>query len=178
MAIESKRRKARDDYAKDPPRDDEAIGVFIERLALGLTEMGWPRMGARVFAALMVDEGGRMTAGELSATLQVSPAAISGAVRYLEQLGLIAKERVPGDRRDYYRVQDDLWYASFLRRDRMMKLWIDTASEGVQLLGARTEAGKRLADMRDFFDFIATELPALFERWHTRRAGGGDYEAD
>lgn len=166
--------RQRPQSARDP---GDAL-QFIEKLALGLAEMGWQRMAARVFAALMVTESGRMTAGELAETLSVSPAAISGAVRYLDQVGLITKERIAGERRDSYRVYDDLWYASFLKRDRMMKTWIDTATEGVQLLGERSRAGKRLADMRDFFEFFAAELPALFDRWHARRIGGGHYETD
>lgn len=148
---------------------DDALLQFVEKLALGLANMGWQRMAARVFAALMVTDSGRLTAGELAELLSVSPAAISGAVRYLEPLGLIARERVPGERRDSYRVVDDMWYASFLKQDRMLKLWVDTASEGIDVLGANTTAGQRLAEMRDFFEFFAEELPLLFERWHARR---------
>ncbi|WP_425557396.1 GbsR/MarR family transcriptional regulator [Haloechinothrix salitolerans] len=131
--------------------------------------MGWQRMAARVFAALMVTNSGRLTAGELAEMLSVSPAAISGAVRYLDQVGLIIKERVPGERRDSYRVRDDMWYASFLKQDRLMKVWVDTANEGIDILGTNTPAGQRLAEMRDFFEFFAEEMPLLFERWHARR---------
>lgn len=165
-------RNSREDFEKDPPRDSEAVRQFIEKLALGLAEMGWQRMAARVFAALMMQDTGRMTAGELAELLSVSPAAISGAVRYLDQVGLVTKERLPGERRDSYRVYDDLWFASFLKRDRMMKMWADTAGEGVTLLGKGTPAGKRLAEMRDFFEFFIAELPVLFDRWHARRLRG------
>lgn len=76
-----------------------------------------------------------------------------------------------GERRDSYRVFDDLWYASFLKRDRMMKAWSDTAGEGIDLLGAATPAGKRLAEIRDFFEFFTAELPLLFDRWHASKGG-------
>lgn len=148
---------------------DDALLQFVEKLALGLAEMGWQRMAARVFAALMVTDSGRLTAGELASMLSVSPAAISGAVRYLDQVGLIVKERVPGERRDSYRVRDDMWYASFLKQDRLMKVWVDTANQGIDILGSNTPAGQRLAEMRDFFEFFAKEMPLLFERWHARR---------
>ncbi|MBF6414910.1 GbsR/MarR family transcriptional regulator [Nocardia cyriacigeorgica] len=142
---------------------------FAEKLALGLVEMGWPRMPARVFATLQTCDAGRMTAGELAETLSISPAAVSGAVKYLDQVGMVAKERLPGHRRDTYRLYDDLWYASFLKRDRMMKMWAETAGEGIDLLGDDTPAGRRLAEMRDFFEFFAAELPVLFDRWHAQR---------
>ncbi|WP_084521269.1 GbsR/MarR family transcriptional regulator [Nocardia uniformis] len=146
---------------------------FVEKLAIGLADMGWPRMPARVFATLMVSEDGRMSARGLADALSISPAAVSGAVRYLDQVGLVAKERMPGQRRDSYRLYDDLWYASFLKRDRMMKMWSETASEGVELMGSDTPVGRRLAEMGDFFDFFAAELPVLFDRWHERRRAAG-----
>lgn len=173
MATKGKQhRNSRDDFEKGPPRDEDAVRQFVEKLAIGLAEMGWQRMAARVFAALIVTDSGRQSAGELAETLSVSPAAISGAVRYLDQVGLITKERIPGERRDSYRVYDDLWFSSFVKRDRLLKTWVDTASEGLAVVGEDTPAGKRLADMRDFFDFFAAELPVLFDRWYARRMGG------
>lgn len=150
-------------------RDPGAVLQFIENFAIVLTDMGFQRMAARVFAALMVTDSGRMTAAELAETLSVSPAAVSGAVRYLEQVGLVAKERIPGERRDSYRVYDDMWFASFLKRDRIMMLWRDHAKEGIDIVGADTPAGRRLAEMRDFFEFMIAEIPAMFDRWHASR---------
>ena len=72
---------------------------YIERFAAVLVVAGFPPMPARVFVALLVTDSGHLTAAELAALLQISPAAVSGAVRYLIQLGLVHKERVPGCRR-------------------------------------------------------------------------------
>ena len=55
-------------------------------------------------------------AAELAAQLNVSPAAISGAVRYLIQVGLTSREREPGSRRDVFRVHEDAWYDAAIRR--------------------------------------------------------------
>lgn len=153
---------------RDPntDRDEEAVRKYIEDLALTLTQMGFPRMSARVFGALTASDSGRMTAAELAAGLSVSPAAISGAVRYLEQVGLVTKERQPGERRDHYRLQDDLWYATFLKRNRMLGMWRDAAAEGLAAVGEHTPAGRRLSHMIDFLDFMAREIPVLFQRWH------------
>ena len=41
------------------------------------------RMPARAFAAILAADDGRRTAAELAELLEVSPAAVSGAVRYL-----------------------------------------------------------------------------------------------
>src|SRR5215204_5751877 len=104
-------------------RDEEAVMRFVERCALTLTEAGIPRMPARVFVALLVSDDGRRTAAELAETLKVSPAAVSNAVRYLQQVRLVAREREPGERRDHYRLYNDTWYEAVTWRDEMLKRW-------------------------------------------------------
>jgi DNA-binding transcriptional regulator GbsR (MarR family) len=88
-------------------RDDEAVRRFIERFALTMAEAGMPRMAWRVLAAILSAEDGRCTAAELAEMLRVSPAAVSGAVRYLLQVELITREREPGERRHHYRTSSD-----------------------------------------------------------------------
>ena len=48
---------------------------FVERMGGALTDAGLPRLPSRVFAALLVDDDGRMTAAELGEALGISPAA-------------------------------------------------------------------------------------------------------
>ncbi|QRP45698.1 GbsR/MarR family transcriptional regulator [Amycolatopsis sp. FDAARGOS 1241] len=151
-------------------RDEDAVRRYVESLGLVLSQIGMQRMAARVFAALMTDDEGQLTAAELATQLSVSPAAISGAVRYLEQVGFVAKVREPGERRDHYKLHDDLWYATFLKRDRLLIMWRDAAEEGIDALGADTPAGKRLAEMQDFLSFVLKEVGSLYDRWHAERA--------
>jgi DNA-binding transcriptional regulator GbsR (MarR family) len=154
----------------DAKRDEDAVRRYVESLALVLSQIGMQRMSARVFAALMTTDDARLTAADLASQLSVSPAAVSGAVRFLEQVGLVAKEREPGERRDHYRLFDDLWYATFLKRDRMIIMWRDAAGDGIEALGEDSPAGKRLAEMRDFLSFMLDELNGMYERWHKLRA--------
>jgi DNA-binding transcriptional regulator GbsR (MarR family) len=153
----------------DTKRDEDAVRRYVESLALVLSQIGMQRMSARVFAALMTTDDARLTAADLASQLSVSPAAISGAVRFLEQIGLVAKEREPGERRDHYRLFDDLWYATFLKRDRMIIMWRDAAENGIEALGEGSPAGERLAEMRDFLSFMLEELNGMYERWHKLR---------
>ncbi|GAA3585445.1 MarR family transcriptional regulator [Amycolatopsis ultiminotia] len=150
-------------------RDEETVRRYVESLALVLAQIGMQRMAARVFAALMTTDEGQLTAGELATQLSVSPAAISGAVRYLEQVGMVTKIREPGERRDHYRLYDDLWFATFLKRDRLLTVWHDATEEGIDALGPDSPAGKRLTDMRDFLAFMLKEVNELFARWHEYR---------
>ena len=101
-------------------RDERAVSAYVERLGDTLTDAGMPRLASRVFAQLLADDDGRMTAAELTESLDVSPAAVSGAVRYLTQTYMIGKERERGSRRDVYVVQADAWHGAMLSRDRML----------------------------------------------------------
>lgn len=150
-------------------RDPTEVERYVERLAGALVEMGTNRMGARVFAALMVSEEGRLTAAELAKRLQASPAAISGAVRYLEQVGMLHREREPGSRRDLYALHSNLWFETIVDRERLLGRWGDRMREGVDILGPDTPGGKRLIETTAFFDFIAKEIPAMLERWREYR---------
>jgi DNA-binding transcriptional regulator GbsR (MarR family) len=150
-------------------RDEEAVRRFVERFALNLTEAGMARMPARVFATVLVAEDGRRTAAELAEHLGVSPAAISGAVRYLTQLRLVSREREPGERVDHYRVSSDTWYEAIARRDEMVASWLSDLAEGVKAVGPETAAGARLEETRAFFEYLLQELPRLVDRWRAQR---------
>jgi DNA-binding transcriptional regulator GbsR (MarR family) len=97
--------------------------------------------------------------------LQISPAAVSGAVRYLTGVGLLHKERVPGSRRDYYRMPADVWTEVMRLQSQVMLRWANLLKEGVGLVGAETPAGARMAEHSAFFDFLSTEMPAMLARW-------------
>jgi DNA-binding transcriptional regulator GbsR (MarR family) len=151
-------------------RDSEGVSRFVETFAAGLVEAGFPRMPARVFVALLATDSGRLTAAELAETLRASPAAISGAVRFLIQLNLVTREREPGSRRDHYRVHDDSWYEAAIRREQLVERWERNVREGVEVLGSDTPAGARMAETLAYFEFLEEEVPAMLERWRARKA--------
>ncbi len=142
-----------------------AAAKFVERMALALLESGVPRMPSRVFCRLLVTDSGKATASELAESLRVSPAAISGAVRYLDQVGLIARGRDPGERRDHYEVRDDIWYEVYGNRDKQFEHWSNVMAEGIAAVGANTPAGRRLAKTQRFFEFLRKAMPELMEKW-------------
>jgi DNA-binding transcriptional ArsR family regulator len=151
-------------------RDEAAVRQFVERMAMTLADYGFPRMPARVLVVVMSADEEALTAGELAARLGVSPAAVSGAVRYLTRLRLLVREPVPGSRSDRYRMPDDAWYEAALAEGPMYKVLVDLADEGVPALGgAETPAGARVAEMRDFLLFVMEELATILEKWRARR---------
>ena len=153
--------------------DREGVTRFVERFAAALTDAGMPRMPARAFVALLVTDSGRLTAAELADQLHSSAGAISGAVRYLTQTQLVDRERVPGSRKDHYRVRDDVWHVVTARRDDNLRRWTAALEDGIAAVGPDTPAGARLAETREFIAFLQKEMPALVERWQEYRSLGG-----
>ncbi len=149
-----------------------SLPEFIEKFAAMLIVAGFPPMPARVFVALIVTDSGRLSAAELGDLLQISPAAVSGAVRYLSGIGLVHKERVPGSRREYYRVPGDVWHQLMLLRNQVLSRWATLLKEGMDLVGADSAAGRRMASHADFFEFLAAEIPALMARWDAQSKAG------
>ncbi|MFD8568640.1 GbsR/MarR family transcriptional regulator [Streptomyces sp. NPDC059639] len=142
---------------------------FVERFAAQLVEAGMTRMPARVFAALLASDSGALTSAELGERLQVSPAAVSGAVRYLTQQHMVTREREPGTRRDLFRVHDNQWYETLTSRDSVLKRWEDALREGADTIGADSPAGRRLTETLAFFAFVQDELAGMMERWREHR---------
>ncbi|PWI11533.1 MarR family transcriptional regulator [Streptomyces sp. NWU339] len=150
-------------------RDPEAVSRFVEHFAAQLVEAGLPRMPARVFAALLSSDTGVMTSAELGERLRISPAAVSGAVRYLAQQHMVSREREPGSRRERYRVRGDQWYEALTNRETVIRRWEDALREGVTSLGSDTPAGRRLAETLAFFEFVEKEIEGMMARWRTHR---------
>jgi DNA-binding transcriptional regulator GbsR (MarR family) len=146
-------------------RDPDQVRAFVEHLALVFTDWGFPRMPSRVLITLMAADEEALTAAELADRLDVSPAAISGAVRYLIHIGMLQRVPTPGSRRDRYRLPLDPWYESASLRDGYMSQVVAASTVGVTALGADTAAGRRIARMRDFFVFVHAELGDLLAKW-------------
>ncbi|MGX2996264.1 GbsR/MarR family transcriptional regulator [Streptomyces sp. JNUCC 64] len=151
-------------------RDEAGVAHFVEHFAAQLVTAGMPPMAARVFASILASDRGSMTAAELGEQLKVSPAGVSGAVRYLAQQHMVTRQREPGSRRERYVVHGTQWYEALTNRDAVLKRWAEAMREGVVSLGADTPAGRRVAETLLFFEFLERELADLMTRWQTHRS--------
>lgn len=156
------------DPARDPAPDADRVYRFIERFSSVLSEAGFPRMPARVFVALLTSDSGLLTASQLADLLHASPAAVSGGVRYLLQVGLASSEREPGSRRRRYRMPDNVWHEITAIRDRMFGRWAVVLQDGIEVVGPDSPAGARLASTVRYFEFLQAEMPMLLARWRER----------
>ncbi|WP_024757199.1 helix-turn-helix domain-containing protein [Streptomyces exfoliatus] len=138
-------------------REREAVREFEETFTGVLVATGLPAMMARVMAGLTLAEAGSLTAAELARHLQVSPASVSKAVAFLDSHGLIGRER--GERRhERYTVDDEVWFRTITATARSTAQLVETARQGVGVLGAHSRAAARLEDIARVLDFVTESL--------------------
>ncbi len=142
---------------------------FVERMGGALTDAGLPGLPSRVFAALLVDDDGRMTAAQIAEALGVSAGGVSGAVKYLGQLAMVRRERERGSRRDVFVVDDDAWHGAMVNKGPLYAPMFAALDQALADLPAADPARKRLLLTREFLAFVETEMQGLASRWDTRR---------
>ncbi|MFF3429843.1 helix-turn-helix domain-containing protein [Streptomyces sp. NPDC002602] len=138
-------------------RDTEAVREYEEVFATVFMQSGLPKMTARVLAALYTTDAGSLGASELAGRLQVSPATVSKAIAFLDDQGLIRRER-DERRRERYIVDDDVLYQSTMASARATAHLRDVARQGVDVLGPGTPAAARLENIARFVDFISESI--------------------
>ena len=140
-----------------------------ERFALTLTQHGLQRMLARVMAALLFSQQDAMTAGDIGDQLGVSSGAMSGALKQLASMGMIERVPAPGSRREHFRFRDGAWATLMSNQNAVLTLMTAAAQEGLAIAGPHTPAGRRLAEMHDFYQYMLSQMPALIEQWRAGR---------
>lgn len=113
---------------RDELRDE--LHDFGEQFVTMLAATGLPSMASRVLVRLFLTDSGSLTAADLVGQLRVSPASVSKAVGYLEELDVVRRERDPRRRRERYVVDDDVWLRAWTRDTRSTANWADTARRG------------------------------------------------
>ena len=83
------------------------IDEFVEQIAVLLEADGLTRIAGRLFGLLLVSAEPR-SLDELATRLGVSKASVSINVRLLEEKGVVERVGRQADRRDYYRIADDI----------------------------------------------------------------------
>lgn len=145
---------------QDPgDRDRAEVADLVARFTALMVHTGLPRMAARVLTCLVVTDAGALTAAELARRLRVSPASVSKAVAYLENLDVVRRERAPG-RRERYLIDDDVWLRAWLTNARTHARWAETAARGAEILGPDTPAGERLRRTSAFFGGLSEDMSA------------------
>ncbi|SCL69681.1 MarR family protein [Micromonospora peucetia] len=153
-------------------RRRSTTGRPAEHLALALTQGGRQRMTARVLAALLFTEQDTLTAGEITELLIISSGSVSTALKSLTSVGLIEKVPAPGSRREHFRFREGAWATLMSEQNQLVRVMREAAEQGIAATGEDSVAGRRLGEMRDFYDYLWRELPALIDQWKAHGSKG------
>jgi DNA-binding transcriptional ArsR family regulator len=143
---------------------------FEDSFAEMMTETGVPAMMARVLVCLFTSDTGSSTAAELATRLAVSPASVSKAGGWLEQRGLVRRER--DGRRQRYLIDDQVWYEAWQASLQSMAKWADLGRQGAELFGDQSPAGARLRATNQFFQHLGQDMAQAAEHWRQTIAAG------
>ncbi|MFS8103906.1 MarR family transcriptional regulator [Lentzea alba] len=135
-----------------------------EHLALTLVGAGMQRMAARTLAAFLFTDEQSLTAGDLTEELGASAGSVSGAIKMIMQMGLIERAPAPGSRREHYRMRDRAWTTLYGRQHAPIDDILSAVASGVEAVEPGP-ARDRLVYMRDFYEFLLSEVPGLIERF-------------
>jgi HTH-type transcriptional regulator, glycine betaine synthesis regulator len=134
------------------PMPAETVHRFIEAWGAMGSLWGINRSVARVHALLMASEE-PISLDEIAERLQISKGNASMSLRELRTFGVVRQVEAPGDRRDFYVTEPDVWTMFFrILRERKRREF-DPALEAIHRLvdapGASGAVRGRLEQMAD-----------------------------
>ncbi|MDJ0924114.1 MAG: MarR family transcriptional regulator [Acidimicrobiia bacterium] len=155
-----------DNPESDPtPVMAPGLAESVESFSLIFEQFGFPRMGGRIFAFLILTERPYVTQAELADLLQASTGSVSTMVRLLEQLGFVERVSLPGDRRDRFRVRADPLVEMSKRRIEGAIHMIDIIEKAKHNKEIGPLATERLERAESFYRHFHIEMELALVRW-------------
>lgn len=150
-------------------REDKAVLRIADAVGALMESWGFKRNMGRLWALLYL-ENAPLSAADIGERLELSSGSVSMLLTELQQWSVVKKTWVPGERRDYYEAETNIWKpVSRVFRERELR-WIQTALEHFEAaradLGAApaTDAhGKQVAARIDGLTELARVGSALLE---------------
>jgi DNA-binding transcriptional regulator GbsR (MarR family) len=144
--------------------DPESLQRFVEAWGAMGSLWGINRSVARVHALLMASEA-PLSLEEIADRLRISKGNASMSLRELRTFGVVRAVEVPGDRRDFYVTEPDVWTMFFrILRERKRREF-DPALEAIHGLveapgagGAVRDRLEQMADLLRTMDGVASRF--------------------
>jgi len=145
--------------------EDPASAAFVEEMGLIFQAEGMPRIAGRIFGHLVLC-GGPFSLSELAIQLKASRGSISTNTRLLENIGLIERTGVAGDRQGYYRLAPDP-YTRLLKGSiqRISKAHATVCRAQQRIPRRQTAAHGRLDELATFYSKTITGFEAILEKF-------------
>ena len=142
------------------------LGRYLEHWGILLEQLGGTRMMGRVLAWLLICDPPEQTAAAIARGVGASAGSVSTTTRALEQMGMIERLGVPGERSAFFRMRSGTWGRLMRRRMSHLSRMSELAEEGIRrFAGEDPERALRLREVGSYCDFIEREFPELLRRW-------------
>lgn len=146
---------------------DERALKLVEQFGMVFEAQGVARSAGLVLGWLMLSPGPQ-SLDEIADGLQLSKASISLHTRLLEQLNLIQRIGMRGDRRVYYRVAENMWSEIMEGGRRKLQMFKTLAEEGEQI-SPDPAVRQRFAEMRDTMSFLIMGYDELLKKYRQQK---------
>ncbi|MEO3799783.1 MarR family transcriptional regulator [Nonomuraea sp. B1E8] len=145
------------------------VEEFVESAGLYFERLGLSRTAGRVIGVLLADPDDSADAPKLCGQLGVAKSSMSVALGQLERGGLVERFRPPRERRDHYRLTEDVFGRAFKAKMAEFTAFAQLAEQGLAAVGHNPKSRARLELMRDMYDFMGREFPKLLDQWDRER---------
>ena len=147
----------------------EALPPAIRRFILHWGDMGgqWGvnRTVAQIHALLYITEA-PMNAEEIAETLGVARSNVSNSLKELQTWGIIERSPVPGDRRDHFTAETDVWEMAKRIATVRKQREIDPAIKTLNACLEEADGDKRVsAEQRERLEAMH-EFTSTMDRWY------------
>jgi DNA-binding transcriptional regulator GbsR (MarR family) len=138
------------------PLAPETLREFVEAWGAMGSLWGINRSVARVHALLMASDA-PISLDEIADRLRISKGNASMSLRELRTFGVVRQVEAPGDRRDFYVTEPDVWTMFFRILKERKRREFDPALEAIRGLVERAGAGGEVrARLEQMADLLAT----------------------
>lgn len=152
------------------PHLEPEIAEFIEEFIDAWETMGGKRMPGRVLGLLMMSDEPFMSAQRIGDLLEVSSGAVSMATRDLADVGYISRHHMPGIRRRFYKVHDDVWGAFLAGERHYLHRMSDVMQAGLKTAaGSRPGPATRLRNGHRYMTWLEQHHQNLLKAWQRYR---------
>jgi len=159
---------------------DETRHALIEDFGNGYVKFGHSELMGRVVGLLLFSEE-PLTADEMSERLETSKSPVNQIARRLEELNLIRRVWVKGDRKHYYRIADDVFLQAGVNLSRLFEENLQIAEKHLRGLMKKYAAAnkeeknklrpllERLLLMREFHQREVEAYRRFIETWKSAK---------
>jgi DNA-binding transcriptional regulator GbsR (MarR family) len=133
---------------------------FVDEFTVFGMGIGLPRSAARILGFMHICEPNMQTYTQIQDVLQLSTGSVSIATKLLEDMQLIERVRLPGDRRHYYRLIPNGFVRATKRRLETYSLGYEIAARGLK----SHPGDSRLIGLKHLYGFLDTELKDVAQK--------------